>query len=181
MFWSQNAVFNPQKDNFSLFSGKNKLAHDNQRVSNYKIMKKSQLRKFRFSGTLSNIQRFEVISNKNKEWFILNFKFHLATSRAGPGVISTHCWLMFLTPDRRNIISMHARTRSSSQSQCAFYLATGTFWVWYSAGCTRRRCWDRPLTIPNARWHLGQVGSGPVSVAVPSLCWSSAGAAAAAP
>ena len=43
--------FQPKKKQLSPFSGKNKLAHDNQRVSNYKILQKSQIRKFRFSGT----------------------------------------------------------------------------------------------------------------------------------
>ena len=46
--------FKPSKRQLFPFSGENKLAHDNRRVSNYKIMKKSQLGKFRFSGTLSS-------------------------------------------------------------------------------------------------------------------------------
>ena len=52
MVSSKNVVFNAKKYNFPLFSGENELAHDNKRVSNYKIMQKSQIRKFRFSGTL---------------------------------------------------------------------------------------------------------------------------------
>ena len=46
------SIFNPKKHNFPLFSDENELAHDNKRVSNYNIMQKSQIRKFRFSGTL---------------------------------------------------------------------------------------------------------------------------------
>ena len=53
MVWGKNAVFNAKKYNFPLFSGENELAHDNKRVSNYKIKQKSQIWKFRFSGTLT--------------------------------------------------------------------------------------------------------------------------------
>ena len=38
----------------------------------------------------------------------------LMDSKVQLGVISTNRWLMFLTPDCRNIISVRARTRSSS-------------------------------------------------------------------
>ena len=55
MVWSKNAVFNAKKYNFPLFSAENELAHDNKRVSSYKIMQKSQIRKFPFSGTLKGL------------------------------------------------------------------------------------------------------------------------------
>ena len=47
--------------------------------------------------------------------------------KGSAGVIRANCWLTFLTPDSRTVISARARIKSSSWSQRALSFTAGTF------------------------------------------------------